>query len=186
MARNISKGSTTQSDWFITVLAHIFHAILQSVAQPHIRHIRQNETWCCLWLFQWWEWWRSVRVQLTHRDKACKHLEHKIVIIPDVSPGYNSLDTCVYVLIGTEKAVSLEYYWLGVKQGVQSASSQAFWHVFLTIRLKDFFCLSLFVSNIGLGKLPDLLKHWPAVLHKCFDEDSWIVLLLLMSSDIIT
>lgn len=125
-------------------------------------------------------------VQLTHRDKACKHLEHEIVIIPDVSPGYNSLGTCVYVLIGTEKAVSRECYWLGVKQGVQSASSQAFWHVLLTIRLKDFFCLSLFAVNIALGKLPDLLKHWPAVLHKYFDKDSWIVLLLLMSSDIIT
>lgn len=55
------------------------------------------------WALQWSEWWGSVHVQLTHRDKACKCLEHLIVIVPDVSPGYISLGVRACVCVWKER-----------------------------------------------------------------------------------
>lgn len=112
-----------------------------------------------LWALQWWEWWGSVHVQLTHRDKACKCLEHLVVTVPDVSPAYISFGMCVCVDVYASAGFLLQSYWLGVKQGVLN-HSQVLWHVLLTIRLREFSCCSYFgVGNWDHDKdLEDYLK----------------------------
>lgn len=106
-----------------------------------------------------------------------KCLEHLIAIVPDVSPGYMSLDVCVYtcvknlyVCLYQNRGSFFTTALLMVGETKRANSLNIMTHV-ANREVETSLCLAYLavVKVLGLGKSLDILKFYPAVLQQNFN-----------------